>query len=100
MSSNPLKNDPATLLTVAEVMDYLKVSRRSVFYYADKGLIQRIKIGDRVVRYSLGNVDALIPKLELPPHRKRWKPNKPRAVREKSDGFIEIDCTSKQLVAK
>jgi excisionase family DNA binding protein len=53
-----MKNDE--LMTLKEVMDYLKISRSTVFRLMDAGKLTSIKLGYRTIRFKRSEVEALI----------------------------------------
>jgi len=50
----------APLLTPAEVADVLRISARTVRRYGDEGRLRRVRVGDRLARYTRESVEALI----------------------------------------
>lgn len=52
------RSDP--LLTVDEVAAIFKVGRRTVWRWADEGLIDRVRLGRNISRYTAASVEALI----------------------------------------
>ena len=49
-----------TLLTTDEVASVLRVTPRTIRRYAEEGRLQRIHVGDKLVRYEAANVVRLL----------------------------------------
>jgi excisionase family DNA binding protein len=48
------------LMTMKEVMDYLKVSKSTVLRMVADGKLNPVRISHKVVRYTKANIDELI----------------------------------------
>jgi excisionase family DNA binding protein len=58
-------------LTVQEVAELLRISRRTVYTWIDEGVIRAVKISDKsVVRIPLSEIERIIKEaLEIPPKK-------------------------------
>ena len=55
-----------TLLTTREAASLLRISQQGLRRLADRGLIRRVELNQRVHRYTLASIDALISRKSEP----------------------------------
>lgn len=55
----------AELMTVQEVMDYLKVSRNQVYAWCRDGTLKYAKLSSRVLRIYATSVDAFVARMTV-----------------------------------
>ncbi len=58
--STPTVPESRPLLTVPEVAERLRVTDRTVRRWANAGVLERVKLGDRLVRFTPESIEALI----------------------------------------
>jgi len=52
------------LLTIEEVMDLLKIRRKTVYNYIQRGLLRPIRISSKKVMFDKRDIEAVIEKLK------------------------------------
>jgi excisionase family DNA binding protein len=60
ISTQVSQGERTPLLTPSEVAEFLRVTPRTVCRYAAEGRLERVKIGQRLSRYTVESVEALI----------------------------------------
>jgi excisionase family DNA binding protein len=57
-----MNSEKDELMTVQEVIDYLKISRQTLFRLRKNGVIQTYKVGERGLRFKRSEIESYVKK--------------------------------------